>query len=199
VDDTETLAGGSAASATQGAYLKTVAADCIATSDATGVGDVLLGCTGEADGACNAQADTQVAFDASGLVLAGDGFDLGGNPQASTTVAAAQATMHVAAGAAGCSHLEGSAPTPVPAAGTLIGSSTALFLETVVCAVEGFEGASDTQADTELRMTTGALSVNLSYAVATANYGLGRLAGALLGAGAAGGLATVAWNERPPR
>jgi hypothetical protein len=48
-------------------------------------------------------------------------------------------------------------------------------------------------------MTTGALSVNLSYAVATANYGPGRLAGALLGAGAAMGLATVAWNERPPR
>jgi hypothetical protein len=165
VDDAETFAGGSAASATQGAYLKTVAADCIATSDASGVGDVLLDCTGEADGACNAQADTQVAFDVGGLVLAGDGFDLDGNPQASTTVAAAQATMHVAAGASGWSNLGGSAPTPVPAAGTLIGSSTVLFLEAVICATEGFQGVSDTEASAELKMTTQALSVNLSYAV----------------------------------
>jgi hypothetical protein len=95
--------------------------------------------------------------------------------------------------------LEGSAPTPVPADGTLIGSSTVLFLETVICAEEGFQGVSDTEASAELKMTTPALSVNLSYAVATANYGPGRIAGALLGAGAAMGLATVAWNERPPR
>ena len=88
---------------------------------------------------------------------------------------------------------------PVPAAGTLIGSSTVLFLETVTCATEGFQGGSDTEASAELKMTTQALSVNLSYAVATANYGPGRLAGVLLGAGAVMGLATVAWNERPPR
>ena len=52
---------------------------------------------------------------------------------------------------------------------------------------------------TLLKMTTDALSVNLSCGVATANYGPGRPAGALIGAGAAMGLATVAWNERPPR
>jgi len=136
---------------------------------------------------------------ASGGVLAGDGFDLDGDPQPSSTLAVAQATAHVAAGASGWSHLEGSAPTPVPADGTLIGSSTVLFLETVICAEEGFQGVSDTEARAEVRMTTGALSVNLSCGVATANYGPGRLAGALLGAGAAMGLATVAWNERPPR
>jgi hypothetical protein len=150
-------------------------------------------------GAAPAEADTQVAFVASGIVLAGDGFDLDGDPQPSSTLAVAQATAHVAAGASGWSHLEGSAPTPVPADGTLIGSSTVLFLETVICATEGFQGVSDTEASAELKMTTQALSVNLSYAVATANYGPGRLAGALLGAGAAMGLATVAWNERPPR
>ena len=172
---------------------------CAATSSISGVAAVDQVGAGEGDVACLAQADTEGVFEAGGIALAGDGFDLEGNPQPSSTVGITQATAHLVAGASGWSHLEGSAPTSVPAAGTIIGSGTALFLETVVCAVEGFEGASDTQADTELRMTTGALSVNLSYAVATANYGLGRLAGALLGAGAAGGLATVAWNERPPR
>jgi hypothetical protein len=198
-EDAETLAGGSAASAIQGANLKTGAAACTAASSLSGDADSLLDCAGEADGASNAQADTQVAFVASGIVPAGDGFDLDGNPQPSSTLAVAQATAHVAAGASGGSHLAGSAPTPVPAAGTLIGSSTVLFLETVICATEGFQGISDTEASAELKMTTQALSVNLSYAVATANYGPGRLAGALIGAGAAMGLATVAWNERPPR
>jgi hypothetical protein len=199
VNDAETLAGGSAASAIQGANLKTVAAASAAMSSISGAADSLLDCPGEADGASDTQADTEVVFEAGGIVLAGDGFDLDGNPQPSPTLAVAQATAHVAAGASGWSHLEGSAPTPVPAAGTLIGSSTVLFLETVICAEEGFQGVSDTEASAELKMTTGALSVNLSYAVATANYGPGRLAGALLGAGAAMGLATVAWNERPPR
>jgi hypothetical protein len=199
VTDAETLAGGSAASAIQGANLKTVAAASAAVSSVSGAADSLLACSGEADGACTTEADMQVAFAASGGVLAGDGFDLDGDPQPSSTLAVAQATAHVAAGASGWSHLEGSAPTPVPADGTLIGSSTVLFLETVICATEGLQGISDTEASAELKMTTGALSVNLSYAVATANYGLGRLAGALLGAGAAMGLATVAWNERPPR
>jgi hypothetical protein len=199
VNDAETLAGGSAASAIQGASLKTGAAACSAASSLSGAADSLLDCSGEADGACATAADTQVAFVASGGVLAGDGFDLDGDPQPSSTLAVAQATTHAAAGASGGSHLEGSAPTPVPATGTLIGSSTVLFLETVICAEEGFQGVSDTEASAELRMTTPALSVNLSYAVATANYGPGRLAGALLGAGAAMGLATVAWNERPPR
>jgi hypothetical protein len=198
-DDAETLAGGSAASAIQGANLKTGAADCTAASSLSGDADSLLDCDGEADGAGEAQADTEVKFEASGTVLAGDGFDLDGDPQPGSTSAVAQATAHVAAGASGWSHLEGSAPTPVPAAGTLIGSSTVLFQETAICAEEGLQGVSDTEASAELKMRTGALSVNLSYAVATANYGLGRLAGALLGAGAAMGLATVAWNERPPR
>jgi hypothetical protein len=199
VNDAETLAGASAASAIQGANLKTGAAACSAVSSLSGDADSLLDCGGEADGACEAQADTKVVFVASGIVLAGDGLDLDGDPQPSSTLAVAQATAHVAAGASGWSHLEGSAPTPVPADGTLIGSSTVLFLETVICATEGFQGISDTEASAELKMTTQALSVNLSYAVATANYGPGRLAGALLGAGAAMGLATVAWNERPPR
>jgi len=195
VDDAETLAGGSAASAIQGANLKTVAAASAAMSSVSGAADSLLDCAGEADGTCATEADTQVAFVASGIVLAGDGLDLNGDPQPSSTLAVAQATAHVAAEASGWSHLEGSAPTPVPADGTLIGSSTVLFLETVICATEGFQGVSDTQASAELKLTTQALSVNLSYAVATANYGPGRLAGALLGAGAAMGLATVAWNE----
>jgi hypothetical protein len=199
VNDAETLAGASATSAIQGANLKTGAAACTAASSLSGDADSLLDCAGEADGACATEADTQVAFVASGGVLAGDGFDPDGNPQPSSTLAVAQATAHVAAGASGWSHLEGSAPTPVPADGTLIGSSTVLFLETVICATEGFQGVSDTEASAELKMTTQALSVNLSYAVATANYGPGKLAGALLGAGAAMGLATVAWNERPPR
>ena len=198
-DDAETLAGGSAASAIQGANLKTGAADCTAASSLSGDADSLLDCAGGVDGACATQADTEVKFEASGTVLAGDGFDLDGDPQPGSTSAVAQATVHVAAGASGWSHLEGSAPTPVPAAGTLIGSSTVLFQETAICAEEGLQGVSDTEASAELKMRTGALSVNLSYAVATANYGLGRLAGALLGAGAAMGLATVAWNERPPR
>jgi hypothetical protein len=199
VNDAETLAGGSAASAIQGANLKTGAAACTAASSLSGDAESLLDCDGEADGTCATEADTQVVFVAGGGVLAGDGFDLDGDPQPSSTLAVAQATAHVAAEASGWSHLEGSAPTPVPADGTLIGSSTVLFLETVICAEEGFQGVSDTEASAELKMTTQALSVNLSYAVATANYGPGRLAGALFGAGAAMGLATVAWNERPPR
>ena len=44
-----------------------------------------------------------------------------------------------------------------------------------------------------------ALSVNLSYPVATANYDPGKMAGTVFGASIAMGLATVAWNERPPR
>jgi hypothetical protein len=198
-EDAETLAGGSAASAIQGANLKTGAAACTAASSLSGNADSLLDCDGEADGAGEAQADTEAVFEAGGIVLAGDGFDLDGDPQPSSTLAVAQATAHGAAGASGWSHLEGSAPTPFPAAGTLIGSSTVLFLETVFYDAEGFHGVSDTQASAELKMTTGALSVNLSCGVATANYGPGWLAGALLGAGAAMGLTTVAWNERPPR
>ena len=44
-----------------------------------------------------------------------------------------------------------------------------------------------------------ALSVNLSYPVATANYDPVLMAGAFLGGSIAMALATVAWNERPPR
>jgi hypothetical protein len=151
-DDAETLAGGSAASAIQGANLKTVAAASAAMSSVSGAADSLLECASEADGTCATEADTQVAFVASGGVIAGDGFDLDGNPQPSSTLAIAQATAHVAAAASGWSHLEGSAPTPVPADGTLIGSSTVLFLETVICVTEGFQGISDTEASAELKL-----------------------------------------------
>jgi hypothetical protein len=48
-------------------------------------------------------------------------------------------------------------------------------------------------------MRVGALSISLSHLVATANYDPVLMAGALVGAAAARGLATVAWNERPPR
>jgi hypothetical protein len=140
-----------------------------------------------------------VVFEASGVVLAGDGFDLDGDPQPISALAVAQATAHVAAEASGGSRLEGSAPTPVPATGTLAGASTILFLETVFYDAEGFQGISDTDASAELKMTTQALSVNLSYAVATANYDPVQMAGTFLGGGIARGLATVAWNERPPR
>jgi hypothetical protein len=42
-------------------------------------------------------------------------------------------------------------------------------------------------------------SATLSYPVATANYGPAKMAGTVFGASSAMGLATVAWNERPPR
>jgi hypothetical protein len=48
-------------------------------------------------------------------------------------------------------------------------------------------------------MRAKALSVNLSYPVATANYGPTEMAGSVFGDSIARGLATVAWNERPPR
>ena len=55
-----------------------------------------------------------------------------------------------------------------------------------------------TDASAELDMKAGALSVNLSYPVATANYDPVLMAGTFLGGSIARGLATVAWNERPP-
>jgi hypothetical protein len=48
-------------------------------------------------------------------------------------------------------------------------------------------------------MRVHALSVNLSYPVATANYDPVQMVGTFLGGSIARGLATVAWNERPPR
>jgi len=50
-----------------------------------------------------------------------------------------------------------------------------------------------------LDIKVGALSVNLSHLVATANYDPVPMAGAIVGACAARGLAAVVWNERPPR
>jgi hypothetical protein len=48
-------------------------------------------------------------------------------------------------------------------------------------------------------MRVGALSISLSHLVATANYDPVKMAGAIIGAAAARGLATIAWNKRPPR
>jgi hypothetical protein len=144
-------------------------------------------------------ADTCVAFVAGGVVLAGDGFDLNGNPQPSSTSAFAGATMHAEASASGGSRVEGSAPTSVPANGTIAGSSDILYLEVVIYDAEEFDGLSSTGATANLDMRAHALSVNLSYPVATANYDPVLLAGAIRCAGAARALATVAWNERPPR
>jgi uncharacterized membrane protein YccC len=54
-------------------------------------------------------------------------------------------------------------------------------------------------ASASLDMRAHALSVNLSYPVAIANYDPVKMAGTFVGASIAMGLATVAWNERPPR
>jgi hypothetical protein len=199
VDSAETLTGTSVASAIQGANLKTGGAVCNASSDLTADAESLLASAGEADGSCEAQADTCAAFVAAGIVLAGDGFDLGGSPQPSSTSAFAGATTHAEAGAAGVSRAEGSAPTPAAATGTITGSSDVLYLEVVIYDAEGLEGISTTESSAGLAMTTQALSVNLVYAVATGNYGPVQLAGTFLGGSIATGLATVAWNERPPR
>ena len=56
---------------------------------------------------------------------------------------------------------------------------------------EGLEGISTTEASAGLNMTTHALSVNLSYAAATANYDPVKLAGTVFGASIPMGLATV--------
>ena len=55
---------------------QTGTAVCDGASDLTGAADSLVAGASEADGASEAQADTEVVFDASGVVLAGDGFDL---------------------------------------------------------------------------------------------------------------------------
>ena len=92
-----------------------------------------------------------------------------------------------------------SAPTPVPASGTITGGSDILYQEVVIYDAEGLQGISATDASACLGMKVGALSVNRTYLVATANYDPALIAGALVGAGTARGLAMVAWNERPPR
>ena len=199
VDSAETLAGTSAAFSTEGANLKTGAVVCAAASSISGAADLLLAGASEADGSCVAQADTQVAFVAGGVVLAGDGFDLDGNPQPSSTSAYAGATTHAEASASGGSRMEGSAPTPVPASGTITGSGDILYLEVLIYDAEELQGICATHASAGLHMRAKALAVNLSYPAATANYGPVKMAGAIIGAGAAKGLATVAWNERPPR
>jgi hypothetical protein len=199
VDGAETLAGTSATFAIQGANLKAGAAVGDGTSDLAGAAESLLAGASEADGSCVAHADTQVAFLAGGVVLAGDGFDLDGNPQPSSTSAYAGATTHAEAGVSGGSRLEGSAPTPVPASGTITGTSDILYLEVLIYDAEALQGISATDASAGLHMRAKALSVNLSYPVAIANYHPVKMAGAFVGAGAARGLATVAWNERPPR
>jgi hypothetical protein len=95
--------------------------------------------------------------------------------------------------------LEGSAPTPVPASGTTTGTCDILYLEVLTSDAEGLQGISATDVSAGLHMRANALSVNLSYPVATANYHPVKMAGAIIGSGAARGLAAVAWNERPPR
>ena len=64
---------------------------------------------------------------------------------------------------------------------------------------EELRGISATDVSAGVHMRAGALSVNLSYPVATASYDPVLMAGVIVGAGAARGLATVTWNERPPR
>ena len=172
---------------------------CDGASNLAGAADSRVAGASEAHGACVAQADTCVAFVAGGVVLAGNGFDLDGNPQPSLTLAYAGATTHAKASAPGGSRVEGSAPTPVPASGTITGGSDILYLEVLIFDLEGLQGISATDASAGLDMKVGALSVNLSHLVATANYDPVLMAGAVVGAGAAQGLATVAWNERPPR
>jgi hypothetical protein len=61
------------------------------------------------------------------------------------------------------------------------------------------QGISATDVSAGLHTRAKALSVNLSYPVATANYDPVLMAGAFLGGSIAMALATVAWNERPPR
>ena len=58
---------------------------------------------------------------------------------------------------------------------------------------------SNSGASAGLDMRAKALSVNLSYPVANANYNPVLMAEAFLGGSIARGSATVAWNERPPR
>jgi hypothetical protein len=199
VESAETLSGTSDASSIQGANLKAGAVVCDGTSDLVGTADSLVVGASEADGSCVAQADTCVAFVAGGIVLAGDGFDLDGNPQPSSTSASAGAITHAGASAPGGARVEGSAPTPVAASGTITGSSDILYLEVVIYGAEGLEGISATDASASLDMRVHALSVNLSYPVATANYDPVLMTGTFLGGSIARGLATVAWNERPPR
>jgi hypothetical protein len=199
VESAETLAGTSAAFSIQGANLKAGAVVCDGTSGLAGAADSLAAGASKADGSCVAQADTCVAFVADGIVLAGDGFDLDGNPQPSSTSAFAGATTHAEANATAGSRVEGSAPTSIPATGTITGSSSILYVEALIYDAEGLEGISTTDASASLDMRAHALSVNLSYPVATANYDPVKMAGTLVGASSAMGLATVAWNERPPR
>ena len=199
VDSGERLAGASAAVSIEGANLKTGAVVCDGTSDLTGDAQSLLAGASEADGSCVAQADACVAFVADGIVLAGDRFDLDGNPQPSSTSAYAGATTHAQASASAGSRMEGSAPTSIPVTGTITGSSSILYVEVLIYDAEGLEGISTTDASASLDMRAHALSVNLSYPVAIANYDPVKMAGTFVGASIAMGLATVAWNERPPR
>ena len=164
-----------------------------------GAADSLVAGASEADGSCDAQADTQVAFVTGGVILAGDGFDLDGSPQPSTTSGFAVAITHIQAGATGGSYMNGSAPTAVLATGPITGCSGILYLETVIYEAEELQGISVTDASAALHMKAKTLSINLSYPVATANYGPAKMVGTLSGVNSTIGLATVAWNERPPR
>ena len=199
VESAETLGGTSAAFSIQGANLKAGAIVCGGASDLAGDGYAILGGGSEADGSVAVLADTRVAFVAEGLVLAGGGFDLDGDPQPSSTSAYSGAATHAEAGASGGSRLMGSAPTAAVASGDLAGTSTILYLEVLTCDAEELQGISATDVSAGLHMKAKALSVNLSYPVATANYDPVNMAGTFLGGSVTRGLATVAWNERPPR
>jgi hypothetical protein len=162
-------------------------------------GQVIPAAAGDIEGASDAAAVTQVMYSGEGIVLAGDRYDLDGDPQPSTTLAFAGSTCHVAAAATGGSRAKASAPAAVAAAGLLAGSSSAFYLDVAMFDAESLEGICAAVATASVSMNAKALSVNLSYPVATANYDPVLMAGTFLGGSIAGGLATVVWNESPPR
>jgi hypothetical protein len=60
-------------------------------------------------------------------------------------------------------------------------------------------GIASIETSASLVMHAKALSVNRSYALTTANYEPVLMAGALRGGNTTKSLATVTWNEMPPR
>jgi hypothetical protein len=172
---------------------------CYGTSSVAAAGQVIPAAEGDIDGAGEAAADTQVVYSAEGIVLADDRYDLDGNPQPSTTLAYAGSTAHAAATATGTSRARVSVPADITAAGTLAGSSSAFYVEVVTYDDGVLEGLCAAVATASVSMNAKALSVNRCFPVATLNYDPVLMAGAFLGGSIAKGLATVAWNERPPR
>ena len=81
----------------------------------------------------------------------------------------------------------------------LTGGGTASYIDVAIYDAESLEGICATVATASVSMNAKALSVNRCFPVATLNYDPVQMAGAFLGGSIARGLATVAWNERPPR